>query len=71
MFPLERKNMRSDPHLSLSALMWIRSEKEMKETLEGVEGGGMLTGAQQTCPILTHGPRSTDSKETPWLFKPR
>lgn len=29
-----------------------------KETLKDVEGGGMLAGAQQTCPILImgHGP---------------
>lgn len=28
------------------------------EPVEGVEGGGMLAGAQQTCPILmvAHGP---------------
>lgn len=45
--------------ISPSALMGIRSEKEI------VEGGGMLTEAQQTCPILIHGPWSTDSRETP------
>lgn len=53
-------------NISLSALMWIRSEKEMRGRLwEGVEGGGMLTEAQQTCPVLTYGAWSTDSRETP------
>lgn len=46
--------------------MWIRSAKgDEREAAEGVEGGGMLAGDQQTCPILTYGPWSTDSRETP------
>lgn len=55
MFPLEKSW--HQVNISLIALKWIRSVKEM-ETLKGVEGAGMLAGAQQTCPILImgHGP---------------
>lgn len=60
MFPLETTWYLMN--ISLSAHIRITSEKE---TLEGVEGGGMLSGAQQACPILTYRPWSTDSRETP------
>lgn len=38
--------------------MGLECKGDEKGTLKSVEGGGMLAGAQQTCPILmmAHGP---------------
>lgn len=50
--------MASGEHLPECPHMDQECEGDEKETLKGVEGAGMLAGAQQACPILImgHGP---------------